>query len=76
MPEMIAQWSQIRSYDRPHSKTISENSVIVLGEGNLWYRFCLFIQFLPLWSMDEKAEAEPKIALAKHCHSTVKAKYS
>ena len=40
--------------------------MIVLGDGNFWFRFHLFIQFLALWSMDEKAEAEPKIALAKY----------
>ena len=40
--------------------------LIVLGEGNFWFRFRLFIQFLPLWSMDEKSEAKPKIALAKY----------
>ena len=33
--------------------------LIVLGEGIFWFRFRLFIQFLALWSMDEKAEAEP-----------------
>ena len=38
-----------------------------------WFRFGLFIQFLTLWSMDEKlgkldnrAEAEFKIALVKY----------
>ena len=47
--------------------------MIVLGEGNFWFRFRLFIQFLALWSMDEKvgkvdnrAEAEFKIALVKY----------
>ena len=47
--------------------------MIVLGEGNFWFRFRLFIQFLTLWSMGEKvgkldnrAEAEFKIALAKY----------
>ena len=40
--------------------------MIVLGEGNVWFRFHLFIPFLALWSMDEKAKAEPKFALAKY----------
>ena len=47
--------------------------LIVLGEGNFWFCFRLFIQFLALWSMDEKmgkldnrAEAEFKTALAKY----------
>ena len=35
--------------------------MIVLGEGNFWFRFGLFIQFLALWSMDEKAEANHKL---------------
>ena len=26
------------------------------------------MQFLPLWSMDDKAEAEPKTAVAEHYH--------
>ena len=41
--------------------------------GNFWFPLRFFIQFLTLWSMDEKlgklenrAEAEFKIALAKH----------
>ena len=48
-------------------------SMIVLDEGNFWFRFRLFIQFLALLSMDEKvgkvdnrAEAEFKIALVKY----------
>ena len=40
--------------------------VIVLGEGTFWFRFRSIIQFLALWSMDEKAEAEPKTALDKY----------
>ena len=40
--------------------------MIVLGEGNLWFRILLFIQILALWPMDKKAEAEPKIAPAKY----------
>ena len=31
----------------------TKRTLIVLGEGNLWLRFRLFIQFLALWSMDE-----------------------
>ena len=49
--------------------------LIILGEGNFWFRFRLFIHFLALWSMDEKvgkldnrAEVEFKIALAKYYH--------
>ena len=47
--------------------------MVVLGEGNIWFRFRFFIQLLALWSMDKKlgkldnrAEAEFKIALGKH----------
>ena len=50
--------------------------MVVLGEANFWFRFRLFIEFLTLWSMDEKLgklvnreEAEFKIALAKHYQS-------
>ena len=39
--------------------------MIVLDEGTFWFRFRSIIQFLALWSMDEKAEAEPKTSLAK-----------
>ena len=39
---------------------------VVLGENSFWFRFRSTIQFLPLWSMDDKAEVEPKIALAKY----------
>ena len=39
---------------------------MVLGESSFWFRFPFIIQFLPLWSMDDKAEAEPKIVLAKY----------
>ena len=46
--------------EKEHTKLM-----IVLGKGNFWFRFCLFIQFLTLCSMDEKAEAEPKTALDK-----------
>ena len=34
--------------------------MIVLVESSFWLRFRSTIQFLPLWSMDDKAEAEPK----------------
>ena len=44
--------------------------LIVLGKGNFWFYFRLFIQFLALWSMDEKAES--KIALAKYYHYILK----
>ena len=43
--------------------------MIVLGEGNFWFRFRLFVQFLVLWSMDEKVEVEPEIA--KNCSRQV-----
>ena len=39
---------------------------MVLGESSFWFRFRSTIQFLPLWSMDVKAEAEPKPLLAKY----------
>ena len=40
--------------------------MIVLGESSFWFRFPSIIQFFTLWSMDDKAEAEPKTALAKY----------
>ena len=52
---------------------LKSKTVIILGEGNFWFHFRLFIQFLALWSMNEKvgildnrAEAEFEIALAKY----------
>ena len=39
---------------------------MVLGDSNFEFRFRSIIQFLLLWSMDDKAEAEFKIALAKY----------
>ena len=42
---------------------------MVLGENSFWFRFRSAIQFLPLWSMDDKAEAEPKTVLGtKYYH--------
>ena len=41
------------------------DTIIVHGEGNFWFRFRSIIQFLPLWSIDDKAEADPKTALAQ-----------
>ena len=56
---------------------------IILDEGNFWFRFRLFIQFLALRSMDEKvgkvdnrAEAEFKIALVKYYHQLYRVKDS
>ena len=40
--------------------------LMVLGDSNLYFRFRSTIQFLPLWLMDDKAEAEIKTALAKY----------
>ena len=34
---------------------------MVLVKSKFWFRFRLFIQFLPLWSMNDKAEAEQKL---------------
>ena len=39
---------------------------MVLGNSNFYFRFHSVIQFFPLWSMDDKTEAEPKTALAKY----------
>ena len=44
---------------------------MVLGESNFLFRFRLFIQFLPLWSMDEKVEAEPNTAVAKYYQRSI-----
>ena len=44
--------------------------MILLGKGNFWFHFRLFIQFLALCSMDKKAEVEPKIAFVKYYHSS------
>ena len=44
----------------------SDDTVMVLGESSFWFRFRSTIQFLPLWSMDDKAEAEPRPLLAKY----------
>ena len=41
---------------------------MVPGESSFWFPFRSTIQFLPLWSMDDKAEAEPKPLLAKYYH--------
>ena len=38
----------------------------VLDESSFWFRFRSIIQFLQLWSMADKAEAEPKTALSKY----------
>ena len=40
--------------------------MLVLGDSNFCFRFRFIIQFLPLSSMDNKAETEPKTALAKY----------
>ena len=46
---------------------IKVETLIVLIKSSFWFRFrFFFIHFLPLESMDEKAEAEPKIALDKY----------
>ena len=34
-------------------------TLTVLGDSSFWFRFRSLIQFLPLWSMDDKAETEP-----------------
>ena len=39
---------------------------IVLVERNFWFRFRFIIQFSPMWSIDDKAETELKIALDKY----------
>ena len=44
---------------------------MVLGESNFEFRFRSIILFLPLLSMDEKQETEPKSALAKYDRSIV-----
>ena len=41
-------------------------SMIILGESSFWFCFRSVIQFLPFWAMDDKAQAETKIALAKY----------
>ena len=43
--------------------------MMVLGKSNFGFRYRSIIQFLPLWSMDDKAEAEPKTVLAKYYQS-------
>ena len=45
------------------------NCMIVLVKSSFWFRFRLFIQPLALWSIDEKAEAEPKVALGEYYQS-------
>ena len=40
--------------------------MVVLVKNNFLFGFQFVIQFLPLSSMDEKEEAEPKIALDKY----------
>ena len=47
-------------------RVMRECFYIVLGENSFWFRFRFTIQFLPLWSIDDKAEAEPKTAPAKY----------
>ena len=44
---------------------------MVLGDSNFYFRFRSIIQFLPLWYMDDKAEAEIKTALAKYHQNKV-----
>ena len=48
-----------------NAKLAFEN-IVVLIEGSFWFRFHSIIQFLPLWSILDKAEAEPKIAVDKY----------
>ena len=38
---------------------------MVLGDSSFWFRFRSIMLVLLLWSMDDKAEAEPKTALAE-----------
>ena len=38
----------------------------VLDESSFWFRLRSIVQFLPLWSKDDKAEAEPQTALDKY----------
>ena len=39
---------------------------MVLYDSNFWFRFRSIIQFLPLWSMDDNAEAEQKNAVDQY----------
>ena len=39
---------------------------MVLVDSNFEFRFRSIMQFSPLWSMDDKAEVEPKITLDKY----------
>ena len=41
---------------------------IVLVQSNFSFRFGFIIQFSPLQSMDDEAEAEPKIAVDNYYH--------
>ena len=43
-------------------------TAMVLGDSKFEFRFRSSIQFLPLWSMDDRAEAEFRIAVAKYHH--------
>ena len=49
-----------------HTDDVELDAVIVLSESSFWFRFRSVIQFLPLWSMDDKAEAELKTVFAKY----------
>ena len=40
--------------------------LMALGKSSFRFRFRPIIQFLPMWSMDDKAEGEPKTVLAKY----------
>ena len=70
---LIWPWAQLKLLctGPPHGQVREEDFLYVWeGKGNFWFHFRLFIQFLALCSMDKKAEAEPKIALAKYYHSS------
>ena len=45
---------------KAHSPNVTA-TMLVLGESSFRVRFRSVIQFLPLWSMDDKAEAEPNL---------------
>ena len=40
--------------------------MILLVQSSFWFRFRCIIQFLPLWSVNDRAEAEFKIVVAKY----------